>query len=269
MTLIEAIILGIIQGATEFLPISSSGHLAILPELFSMTAPDLTMAGLVHAGTLLAVLIYFREDIGAILKAFWRGIRGRQPWAEPESRLGWLILLGSIPVGIVGILFSDFFDEVFGTPAVAAGFLLVTAVLLILGERLLSGEKSTGQLTWVDALVVGLFQMLALFPGISRSGSTIVGGLLRGLDRPEAARFGFLIGIPAIGGAGLLSILDLFAVDGFVYGWSVYLAAFFAAGISGYICIHALLTWVKNHGLTVFAVYCAIFGVVALVLTLM
>jgi undecaprenyl-diphosphatase len=142
---------------------------------------------------------------------------------------------------------------------IAAGFLLVTAVLLVIGERMLSGDKEVSQLTWVDALVVGLFQTFALFPGISRSGSTIVGGLLRGLDRPEAARLSFLIGIPAIAGAGLFR-LWIFSRRRRPYTPAVYITAFLAAALSGYACIHLLLTWVKRRGLTIFAVYCALFG---------
>jgi undecaprenyl-diphosphatase len=265
MKLMEAILLGVIQGATEFLPISSSGHLVLLPEILGITRPDLSMAGLVHAGTLLAVLIYFRRDIWAILTAVWRGLADRQPWAEAESRLGWLILLGTVPVGIAGLTLNDFFERVFGAPAIVAGFLLVTAVLLVIGERQLTGEKLLANMTWADALIVGGFQLLALFPGLSRSGSTIIGGLLRGFDRPTATRFSFLIGIPAIAAAGLLSILEIFTVTEAAYGLLIYLAAFFAAAISGYLCIHLLLTWVKNHGLYIFAAYCALFGTLFLI----
>ncbi|WP_420628319.1 undecaprenyl-diphosphate phosphatase [Candidatus Leptofilum sp.] len=260
MSIFEAIILGIIQGATEFLPISSSGHLVLLPEIFQMTNPDLTLIGLVHAGTLLAVLIYFRQDLWDIVTAVLRDLSQRQPLASPEARLGWLIVVGSIPVGIVGLLFADFFEEAFGSPRVAAGFLLVTAVLLVLGERMLSGKKEMAAMSWTDAIIVGLFQMMALFPGVSRSGSTIVGGLARGLDRPTAARFSFLLGIPAILGAGLQAILAIFT-ESAQFSASVYIFSFLAAAVSGYVCIHWLLTWVKNHTLYGFAIYVALLSI--------
>jgi undecaprenyl-diphosphatase len=129
-------------------------------------------------------------------------------------------------VGIVGLLFADFFEEIFSSPTAAAGFLLVTAVLLVVGERMLSGKKALAQMTWRDAVVVGLFQMVALLPGVSRSGSTIVGGLSRGLDRPTAARFSFLLGIPAILAAGLQAILEIFSANGRDFSTGVYVASF-------------------------------------------
>lgn len=267
MSIIEAIIIGIIQGATEFLPISSSGHLVLLPEVFHMTNPDLTLIGLVHAGTLLAVLIYFRQDVWNIITAVLRGLSQRQPFTETDARLGWLIVVGSIPVGIVGLLFADFLEQIFSSPPTAAGFLLVTAVLLVVGERMLSGKKELAQMTWRDAVVVGLFQMVALLPGVSRSGSTIVGGLSRGLDRPTAARFSFLLGIPAILAAGLQAILEIFSANGRDFSTGVYVVSFIAAGITGYACIHWLLTWVKKHTLYGFAVYVALFSLIFLALS--
>ncbi len=267
MSIIEAIIIGFIQGATEFLPISSSGHLVLLPEIFQMTNPDLTLIGLVHAGTLLAVLIYFRQDLWNIITAVLRNLSQRQPMASSDARLGWFIVVGSIPVAVIGLPLESFFEDIFGSPRAAAGFLLVTAVLLVLGERMLSGKKDIPQMTWTDAIVIGLFQVMALFPGVSRSGSTIVGGLSRGLDRPTAARYSFLLGIPAILGAGLQAILDIFQANGNGFSTGVYIAAFIAAGVTGYACIHWLLTWVKNHTLYGFAAYVALFSVIFLLIS--
>ena len=260
MSIIEAILLGIIQGATEFLPISSSGHLVLLPSIVQITPPDLALIGLVHLGTLLAVLVYFRRDLWGIITAVLHGLLHRQPFATTEARLGWLILLGSIPAAAIGFLFEDFFDEAFGQPTWAAFFLLVTSALLIVGERLLSGKKEFATMTWRDTLVVGLFQAFALFPGVSRSGSTIVGGLLSGLDRSAAARFSFLLGVPVILGAGLFSLLDIATAPEMAFIPAVYLASFAAAAITGYACIHFLLSWVRNHTLYVFAVYTALLG---------
>ncbi|MAT96299.1 MAG: undecaprenyl-diphosphatase [Anaerolineaceae bacterium] len=267
MSIIEAIIIGFIQGATEFLPISSSGHLVLLPEVFQMTNPDLTLIGLVHAGTLLAVLIYFWRDLWDIVTAVLQGLAKRQPFASTDARLGWFIVVGTLPVVVLGLPLEGFFEEIFSSPRAAAGFLLVTAVLLVLGERMLSGKKDIPQMTWTDAIIIGLFQMVALFPGVSRSGSTIVGGLSRGLDRPTAARYSFLLGIPAILGAGLQAILDIFSANGSDFSTGVYITSFIAAGVTGYACIHWLLTWVKNHTLYGFAAYVALFGTAFLLIS--
>lgn len=264
MTIWETIILGILQGATEFLPISSSGHLVLVPAILGWPAADLALVAIVHQGTLLAVLVYFRRDLWQIIQAVWRGMVQRQPLAEADSRLGWYIVAGSIPAGIAGLTLESFFEEAFGTPVVAAAFLLVTAVFLVIGERMLSGKKLIENLTLSDAMVVGFFQMLALFPGVSRSGSTITGGLLRGLDRAAAARFSFLLGIPAILGAGLLSGLDLLQANDLAAQAPLLFAGFVAAAVSGYLCIHFLLTWLRSHSLYLFAGYCAAFGTIYL-----
>ncbi len=266
MSILEAIILGIVQGATEFLPISSSGHLVLVPFLFNLTEPGLAMIAIVHEGTLLAVLAYFWQDVWGIVKGVLDGLRRRQPLATAESRLGWFIVLGSIPAAVAGLLLESFFEEVFGAPAVAAGFLLVTAVLLIIGERMMSGKKALAQLTWLDALIVGFFQMMALFPGISRSGSTITAGLIRGFDRATAARFSFLLGIPAILGAGLLAVFDIVQAGNLASQWPTMLAGFAAAAVSGYACIHFLLTWLKQRSLYIFVVYVILFSAVSLLI---
>ena len=260
MSIIEAIILGMIQGATEFLPISSSGHLVLLPEIFGWGAADLTLIGIVHLGTLVAILIYFWRDLWQILTAVLAGIRSRELMGTTDARLGWLIVIGSVPAVAAGLLLQDFFEQVFATPQAAAFFLLVTAVLLVIGEKMLSGVKSVGQMDWKDAGIIGLFQSLALFPGLSRSGSTIVGGLLRGLDRPTATRFSFLLGIPAFLGAGLLSIKDIVTAPVMPYTTAVYVAGFLAAAVVGYVCIYFLLRWVRSHSLYIFAIYCALLG---------
>ncbi|MCP4421702.1 MAG: undecaprenyl-diphosphate phosphatase [Chloroflexi bacterium] len=267
MSIFEAIIVGIIQGATEFLPISSSGHLVLLPQIFKMTPPDLTLIGLAHMGTLLAVLIYFRQDMWDIATAVLHDLSQRQPLASTNSRLGWFIVVGTIPIAIIGLPLANFFEQIFSNPRTTAAFLLVTAALLVLGERILSGKKTVAQMSWTDAIVIGLFQVLALFPGVSRSGSTIVGGLSRGLDRPTAARYSFLLGIPAILGAGLKAVLEIFSSSGAAFTTDVYIVSFIAAAVSGYACIHLLLTWVRNHTLYGFAIYCTLFSLTFLLIS--
>jgi len=266
MSLLEAIIIGIIQGATEFLPISSDGHLVLIPAIFGLVQPDLVLIGLVHAGTLLAIISYFARDLWAILKAVIEGLVKRKPFADDNARLGWLMVLGSVPAAVVGLALKDWFEQQFESPVVAAVGLLVTAAFLVVGERLLRGTKRVSELTWLDTLIIGSFQVLALLPGVSRSGTTIAAGLGRGLDRPSAARFSFLVGLPAIAGAGLLSILEIFTAQGSL-PMGHYLAAFVAAAVVGYLCIAFLLNWVKRHTLYLFAVYCAAVGVLYLLYT--
>ena len=265
MSLLEAIIIGIIQGATEFLPISSDGHLVLVPAVFGLSQPDLVLIGLVHAGTLLAIVSYFWRDLLAIARAVFAGLAQRQPFATADARLGYFMVLGSIPAGIVGLLAMDFFEEQFGSPTVAAVGLLVTAAFLVAGERLNRGTKTLDRLTWLDTLIIGSFQVLALLPGVSRSGTTIAAGLGRGLDRPTAARFSFLVGLPAIAGAGLLSIIDIFSAQGSL-PMGHYAAAFVAAAVVGYGCIAFLLNWLKRHTLYPFAIYCAVAGLLYLLL---
>ncbi|MCP4357714.1 MAG: undecaprenyl-diphosphatase UppP [Chloroflexi bacterium] len=260
MTIFEALILGIIQGATEFLPISSSGHLVILPILFKMPPADLTLVGVLHLGSLIAVLLYFRRDLGGIITAVISGLQQRDPLGTTNARLGWLIVVGTIPAIIPGALLKKPLEALFTSPQGAAFFLLVTAALLIIGERILSGDKAPADMVWKDAIIIGLFQAFALLPGISRSGSTIVGGLQRGLDRPAAARFSFLLGVPVILAAGLLSLGDAFSAEA-TFSPAVYIAGFLSAAITGYLCIYFLLRWVRNHTLYIFAAYCALMGV--------
>lgn len=259
MSIIEAIILGLLQGATEFLPISSSGHLLIVPDLFKMAEPSLTVIAVAHQGTLLAVLIYFWADIWSILRGVANGLRQRQPLGTTESRLGWYVLVGTIPAVLVGLPLSSKFDELF-TPVAAAFSLIITSAFLIIGERYLSGRKALPQMSWGDAIFIGVAQTIALIPGNSRSGITISAGLVRGLDRATAARYSFLLGIPAIAGAGLLALLDLLQANDLRQQLPILITAFLTSAISGYLCIRFLLNWLKSHSLQVFIIYRVVFG---------
>lgn len=266
MTLFEAIFLGIIQGATEFLPISSDGHLVLLPALLGLDAPDLNLISIAHQGTLLAILIYFWDDIRQITFAVFDGLRRRQPLGSLESRLGWYIAVATLPAVIIGLGFKDFFERALSQPMVAAFCLLLTAAFLVVGERLMTGKMTLRQMGWADALWVGLLQPLALMPGISRSGVTIATAVWRGLDRPAAARFSFLLGIPAILGAGVLGLIDLLQAGNSAGQAPFYFVTFLTSALVGYACIHLLLNWVRQHTLYPFAIYCAVFGLLYLVL---
>ena len=267
MTIVEAIILGLVQGATEFLPISSSGHLILVPAVFGLTEPQLNVIAIAHLGTLLAVLIYFAKDLWAIAQAVLADLFRGQPLATTESRLGWFIVVGSIPAAVLGLSMEDYIDEVLGTPQFAAMFLLGTALLLVVGEALhtRAGAKTFVAMNWRDAIVIGFAQALALLPGISRSGSTIVAGLICGLDRQTAARYSFLLGVPVILGAGLFSAVKLSDDPTINEQIPMLAVTFVTAAVSGFACIHLLLQWIRKRSLIPFAVYCAAFALFYLI----
>lgn len=267
MTFIEAIILGIIQGATEFLPISSSGHLILLPSILNLNEPNINAIAIAHQGTLLAVLIYFRRDLWHIIRAVINGLLAGKPLAETQSRLGWYIAVGSLPAMAAGLLFADSIDSFLARPGPAAAALIITSIILIIGERLLTGSRRLAEMRWRDALTIGFAQALALVPGISRSGITISAGLGRGLERETAARYSFLLGVPAIAGAGLLAAVDLMQSATASEQIPELLLTFASAAIVGYACIHFLLNWLRQRTLYLFAVYCMAFGAFYLFLT--
>lgn len=267
MTIIEAIILGIVQGATEFLPISSSGHLLLVPSLFNLSEPNLNAIAIAHQGTLLAILVYFRVDLWSILKGVAHGLRNRRPMETVESRLGWYIAAGTIPAIIVGFFFADAIDGLLANPTTAAFMLIMTGLILILGERILTGTTAPEGMKWGDAIIIGLAQALALIPGISRSGVTITAGLGRGLSRPAAARYSFLLGVPAIAGAGLLAFVDLVQSPTISEDISSLAVTFITSAIVGYLCILFLLNWVRTRSLYIFAAYCISFGIIFLMIS--
>lgn len=265
MEIAKAVVLGIVQGTTEFIPISSSGHLVLVPWLLGWENPGLAFDAIVHWGTLLAVLAFFAQDIRCILVAMWRDLLTGTPWATSEARLGWFIALGTVPAALAGLLLESTFEQLFGRPVWVAGFLLVTGLLLVVSERLHTRSRGLESLTVVDALLIGTAQALAITPGISRSGATIAAGLVRHLDRPAAARYSFLLMIPAVFGAGLLQTVDLWraGVNGDVLISVV--AGFVAAAVSGYLSIGFLLRYLQRASLHLFACWCWAFGLLCLI----
>lgn len=264
MEIIQAIILGLVQGATEFIPVSSSGHLVLVPWLLGWDSPGLVFDTVVHWGTLVAVLAYFWRDWLALILAWVRGLL-RWDWHDPLARLAWYLILGSIPAAVIGFLLEGFFESLFGKPVWVSFFLLVTAGLLALSERLGKRSRAIGDLHWYDVLLIGLGQAAAIAPGISRSGATMATGLLRGLQRPDAARFSFLLATPIIFGAGLFKLLDLFAVPDPLSHIPVLLVGFLTAAIVGYLCIWGLLRYLQRGTLYPFAIYCAFAGGICLI----
>jgi undecaprenyl-diphosphatase len=268
MDIIQALVLGLIQGITEFIPVSSSGHLVLVPWLLGWESPGLVFDTVVHWGTLVALLAYFWRDWWTLISAWLRGLF-HWDWRDANARLMWLIVLGTLPAVLFGYLLDDYFEALFGKPAWVSVFLLVTAGLLALSERLGKKVRALGDLRWLDALLVGLAQAAAIAPGLSRSGATISIGLLRGLERPAAARFSFLLAAPIILGAGLLPLMDLFGMPQPLAQVPALVVGFAAAATAGYLCIRFLLRYLQRGTLYPFAVYCAMVGVVCLVVVLL
>lgn len=275
MDIIQALILGIVQGLTEFLPVSSSAHLVFMHSLTGVE-PSLAYDTLLHIGTLVAVVAYFWKDIIQMLKSFFASLvdipKGQflQGIKDDQfKKLAWFILIGTIPAGLAGILLKDFFESLFSN-VIAVGFFLIITGFLLWGSEMVSrkiiDKKGLKKMNIKEALIMGTAQAAAIAPGISRSGSTISAGLFLGLERELAARFSFLLSIPAILGAALVqtkditSILDISTVSA--------LAGFLAAIITGYLAIKLMLKLVKERDLLIFAYYCWIVGPLAIILSL-
>ena len=258
MTVIQAFILGIIQGATEFLPVSSSGHLvatsALLNWQFSVEE-NFIFGTLVQWGTLLSVIIYFWDDLGSIVRKTLTSLWQPNMFAEPEVRLGLYIVVASIPAGLAGLVLKDRVEAAFSSPRATAYFLLFTAGLLIAAEQIGKRSRKIEELTWSDALVMGVFQALALFPGVSRSGATITGGMSRHLERGAAARFSFLVSVPIMLAAGLWTAKDIPALPDPGAFWLPLLAGFISSAVVGYLAIKWLLGFLSEHPLSVFSYY--------------
>jgi undecaprenyl-diphosphatase len=273
MNAFQALVLGLLQGITEFMPVSSSGHLVLVPWALGWSAPGLAFDTMVHWGTLTAVLVYFWQDWLRIARGFLRSLRVRGPissepggrLADPSSRLAWWLIVATVPAAVAGYLFQGFFESLFNSPAAVGIFLLLTALILSLSEWLSHGVRELAAARWSDTLIVGLAQAAAIAPGLSRSGTTIAAGMARGLTREAAARFSFLLSAPVILGAGLLQLLDLMDAGGLAREWSLLLVGFLSAAVAGYLCIRFLLAYLRRGKLYVFAIYCAVVGVATLI----
>jgi len=311
MSWLEALVLGLIQGATEFIPVSSSGHLTLIPWLLNWSFDEnlkFAFDVLAHWGTLVAVLAVFWSDLWALARGWLRtlgliarrspkgaetafvveeetesppkseiierpyAVNPRTFWArvraDDDGRLAWLILIGSVPAAVLGLLLEEFFEMLFGTPLIVSVLLLVTAGLLTFSEWRGKQGRDLPALTWRDAILIGLGQATAIAPGISRSGATMATGLLRGVRRDAAARFSFLLSTPVIVGAGVWQLKDLFADSGWTAQLLPLAIGFVAAGVSGYLCIRFLLNYLRRGKLYPFALYCALAGVTCLIVAL-
>ncbi len=255
LSYVQATVLGLVQGLTEFLPISSTAHLRVVPYFLGWNDPGAEFSAVIQLGTLIAVLIYFWRDVLNLIAGGIRGIIHREFETDTDARLAWGIALGTIPVVVLGLGFKDFIKTEARELWVISAALIGLALLLWWAEERSTGDKEVRQLSFRDILWIGLCQALALIPGSSRSGSTIMGGLLIGLNRAEAARFSFLLGLPAIFGSGLFELYEL-AQTGFGNtGIPQILVGIAAAFVSGYLSIEFLLRFLKRHGTFAFVVY--------------
>ncbi|GAB4444834.1 MAG: undecaprenyl-diphosphate phosphatase [Anaerolineae bacterium] len=268
MDLFQALILGLVQGLTEYIPVSSSGHLVLVPWLLGWPDAPFTFEVLVQWGTLVGVFIYFWRDIWLIAQGVIRGLIKGQPLATFEAKLGWLVVIATIPAVVFGVLFKDFFESFFSAPVYVGIFIGVTSIILVIAEFFGSRERQVESVSWLDAIVVGLWQVAAMIPGVSRSGATITGGMLRGFTRPAAARFSFLMSIPALGGAGVVALKDLVEAGNLTAELPALTVGFVAAAVSGYFCIRWLLSYLQGHSMYTFVAYRVILSLIVIIVAL-
>ena len=260
MTVFQAIVLGMLQGLAEFLPISSSAHLSLAPVLFGWEDPGLAFDVALHLGTLAAVLWYFRQQWVALIHAAVAIVRQRAVRTDEERRAVFLVI-ATIPGAIAGLLLEDLAETVFRAPVLTAIMLMVAGVILWAADRFAPHDRGLGSMTARDALLIGLAQVCALVPGVSRSGATMIAGRALRLDRPSAAVFSFLMSMPITAAAAVLKVPDVIAEGGIS---TPLIAGILASGISGWLAISVLLRYLARHSFGVFAVYRIILGIIVL-----
>ncbi len=263
--LIKSIILGIVQGLTEFLPVSSSGHLVLVEHFLKTTADNnLTFEVFLHLGSLLAVLIFFRKDILELLKSL---VYYKDPGYKDNRKIVLWLMIGTIITGIIGVKFNDLFESLFSNPLLVACMLSITGLILFFSDKIKKKGVNLPEMGWKRAAIIGLGQSIAITPGISRSGTTIAFSLFTGLQRSQAARFSFLLSIPAILGANLKEFSNFKALDSGLF--LDYILGFLAAFISGYLVIGFLLKIINAAKLKIFSYYCWSISVITIILLLL
>lgn len=263
--LLRALVLGTLQGMTEFLPISSSAHLAIFPKFFGWDDPGAAYTAVVQIGTEVAVILYFWRDIWTIGSGWVRGLFSAQARQEPQWRMGWFIIVGSLPIVVVGLALEDLIDREFRNLWVIGTTLVVLGLLLGLSEKIGRKDRRIDQLTWRHAVLLGGAQAAAVVPGVSRSGATISMGLALGYERAAATRYAFLLAIPAVVGAGVYKLKDIPGGDN-AYGTGPTILATLVSFVVGLAVIHWLLKYVSTHSYAPFVAYRVVLGTVVLVL---
>ncbi|MEP7736018.1 undecaprenyl-diphosphate phosphatase [Nocardioides sp. 31GB23] len=265
LDLLKAVVLGLIQGLTEFLPISSSAHLRIFPELFGWGDPGAAFTAVVQIGTELAVLIYFRHDIWRIASTWLRSLFQPEWRGHVDARMGWYIIIGSLPIVVLGIALKDIIEQDFRSLWIIGSTLVVLGVVLGIADRYGRNDRAIKKMGLRDALLMGLAQAAALVPGVSRSGATISMGRFLGFERAAATRFAFLLAIPAVVGAGLFQLSEIPGGDN-AYGWGPTLVGTVVSFIVGYAAIAWLLRYVSTNSYTPFVIYRVLLGGTVLVL---
>lgn len=253
MDALNSIFFGLLQGLTEFLPVSSTGHLVLLHEFVGDSANDLAFDAVLQLATVLAVMIYFWRDIVVLINAATRRL-SRLPVNEKDITLVYALLIGTVPAVFVGLLLEPYMETIFRNPLLVASVLIAGSVLFAFAEWHYQNRKREDKITVRKGLIIGLFQCLALIPGMSRSGASIAGGMLLGLTRTESARFSFLLAVPVILGSGLKKLLELMA-EGGTTDWSGIMLAAAVAFLSGLFAIHFMLSFVRRHSLWPFIWY--------------
>lgn len=251
LTKLESFILGMIQGLTEFLPISSTGHLYLGRNLFGLQEAGLLLDTMLHLGTLLAVFIFYRSEFRKII-------------SRPFSKLTFLLIVGTIPAVVVGLSFSDYFDEISKTGVTIGWEFIITGIFLWFSDSIQNGSKKMEQISYTDAFIIGTFQAAAIFPAISRSGLTIAAALWRKLDRETAAYFSFLLSTPAIAGAVVLQSFDLAEASGEKITLSALLVGILSSAIFGYLAVRWMVNYLRQHSLKPFAIYVWMLGFIVL-----
>lgn len=256
MDLITAIILGLVQGLTEFLPISSSAHVSIVGQFLGQEDPGAAFTAITQLGTEAAVVIYFWRDITTIIRKWFLSLAGKVAKDDPDVRMGWLVIIGTIPIGVLGLLFQDQIETSLRSLWITATMLLVFALVIMAAERFGTQRRELTELTWRHGIFYGLWQALALVPGVSRSGGTIAGGLFMGYTREAAARYSFLLAIPAVIASGGLQVVKIAAGEGTgETGWTPIIVATVIAFIVGYAVIAWFMRYITTHTFTPFMIY--------------
>ncbi|MEU9336813.1 undecaprenyl-diphosphate phosphatase [Streptomyces sp. NPDC048290] len=269
MNIFEAVFLGAVEGLTEFLPVSSTGHLTILERLLghSPDDPDITaFTAIIQIGAVLATIIYLRKDIARLITAWVRGLTRREARREPDYKFAWAVIIGSIPIGIVALIFKDHIETTLRTLYVVSIALILWSGVMWFADRRATQTRGEGDVTWKDTLIIGLVQCMALIPGVSRSGATTSTGLLRGLDRVTVTRLSFMLSIPALAGAAVLQTVTEFDAISNGVGWPATITATVVSFVVGYAAVAWLLRFIAHHSYSVFIWYRVVVGVVILVL---
>ncbi|MEJ3744598.1 undecaprenyl-diphosphate phosphatase [Actinomycetes bacterium KLBMP 9797] len=269
MNIVEAALLGAVEGLTEFLPVSSTGHLTILEKLlgYEIDDPDITaFTAIIQVGAVLATVLYLRSDIPRIVPAWLRGLRSADGRAHPDYRFGWAVILGSLPIGIVGLLFKDQIETTLRSLWFVGSALILWSGVMWFADRAATQKRREEDVTWQDTLVIGLVQCMALIPGVSRSGATMSAGLLRDLDRVTVTKLSFFLSVPALLAAGALQVVDEYDNISAGVGWPATLTATAVSFVVAYAAVSWLLKFVARHTYSVFIGYRIALGAIVILL---